>query len=73
MRHDICYRDNETGKPECDRKMLAECNALTPRERREKVDRQLVRGINGLKHRLGMDIWNSQLADELHKLARKRF
>ena len=31
MRHDICYRDNETGKPECDRKMLAELNALTPR------------------------------------------
>ena len=27
MRHDICYRDNETGKPECDRKMLAELNA----------------------------------------------
>ena len=36
MRHDICYRDNETRKPECDRKMLAELNALTPRE---KVDR----------------------------------
>ena len=42
MRHDICYRDNETGKPECNRKMLAELNALTPRGRREKVDRQLV-------------------------------
>ena len=55
MRHDICYRDNETGKPECDRKMLAELNA------REKVDRQLVRGIIGLKHRLGMGIWRSQL------------
>ena len=31
MRHDIFYRDNESGKPECDRKMLAELNALTPR------------------------------------------
>ena len=31
MRHDICYRDNVIGKPECDRKMLAELNALTPR------------------------------------------
>ena len=70
--HDICYRDNETGKPECDRKMLAELDALTPRGRREKVDRQLVRGIIGLKHRLGMGVWSSQPADELHKPARKR-
>ena len=38
IRHDICYRDNETGNPECDRKMLAELNALTPWGRREKVD-----------------------------------
>ena len=67
VRHDICYRDNESGKPECDRKMLAELNALTPRGRREKVDRQLVRDIIGQKHRLGMGVWSSQLADELHK------
>ena len=73
MRHDICYRDNETGKPECDRKMLTELNVLTPRGRREKVDRQLVRGVIGLKHRLGMGIWSSQLANELHKPVRKRF
>ena len=69
----ICYRDNEAGKPECDRKMLVESNALTPWGRREKVDRQLVRGIIGLKHRLGMDIWSNQLADDLHKPVRKRF
>ena len=73
MRHEIFYRDNETGKPEYDLKMLAELNVLTPRGRREKVDRQLVRGIIGLKHRLGMGIWRSQLADELHKSVRKRF
>ena len=32
MRHDICYRDNDTpaGKRECDRKMLGELNALVP-------------------------------------------
>ena len=24
MLHDICYRDNENGKADCDRKMLAE-------------------------------------------------
>ena len=71
MRHDICYRDNETGKPECDRKIPAELNALAPRGRRENVDSQLVRGIIGLK--LGMGIWSSQLADELHKPVRKRF
>ena len=34
MRHDICYRDNENGKADCDRKMLAELNALTPRPTR---------------------------------------
>ena len=37
------------------------------------MDRQLVRGIIGLKHRLGMGVWNSQLADELHKPVRRRF
>ena len=44
MRHDICYRDNDTpaGKREYDRKMLTELNALVPEGRREKVDRQLV-------------------------------
>ena len=56
MRHDICYRDNENGKTDCDRKMLAEQNALTPRGGREKIDWQLVRGIIGLKHRLGMGV-----------------
>ena len=55
MLNDICYRDNAKGKP-CDRKMLAELNVLTPRGRREKVDRPLVRGIIGLKHRLGMGV-----------------
>ena len=70
MRYDICYRDNENGKAECDRKMLAELNTLAPCE---KVDRQLVRGIIELKHRLGMGIRSSQLADEVHKPARKRF
>ena len=61
MRHDICYRDNETGKSECDRKMLAELNALTPRGRREKVDRQVARGNIGLKHRLAYGAVNWQM------------
>ena len=42
---------------------VIELNVLTPRGRREKVDRQLVRGIIGLKLRLGMGIWSNQLAD----------
>ena len=68
MHHDICYRDNNTqaGKHECDHKLLAELNALAPKGRREKVDRQLVRSIIGLKHRLGLDMhWSNQLANEL--------
>ena len=74
LRHDICYRDNENGKSECDRKMLAALNALTPRGGREKMDKQLVRGIIGLKRRLGMGMhWSSQPADELHKPVRIRF
>ena len=74
MRHDICYRDNENGIADGDRKMLAEQNALTPRGRREKVDWQLVRGIIGLKHRLEMGVhWSSQLTDELHTTVRRRF
>ena len=73
MRHDICYRDNPAGKGECDRKMLAELHTLVPKGRREKVDRQLVRSIIGLKHRLGTGVWSNQLANELHKPVRRRF
>ena len=76
MHHDICYRDNDTpaGKRECDRKMLPDLNALVPKGRREKVDRQLVRSIIGLKHRMGLGIhWTNQLANELHKPVRRRF
>ena len=75
MHHDICYRDNDTpgGKGECDRKMLAELNALVPKARREKVDRQLVRIVIGLEHRMGMGIhWTNELANELHKPVRRR-
>ena len=69
LHHDICYRDHPTGKHECDRKMLAELNTLMP-----KVDRQLVRSIIGLKHRLGLGVhWTNQLANELHKPVRRRF
>ena len=75
MGHVICYRDNDTpaGKRECDRKMLEELNALVE-GRREKVDRQLVRSIIGLKHRMGLGIdWSNQLGNVLHKPVRRRF
>ena len=73
MRHDICYRDNSSGKSDCDRNMLAELKIIVPRIRREAVDKQLVRGIIGLKYKLGMSVWRSQLADELHKPVRRKF
>ena len=54
--------------------MLADLNTLVPKGRREKVDRQLVRSIIGLKHRMGLGIhWTDQLANELHKPVRRRF
>ena len=54
--------------------MLAEMNTLVQKGRREKVDRQLVRSIIGLKHRLGLGVhWTNQLANEIHKPVRKRF
>ena len=38
------------------------------------MDRQPVRSINGLKHRMRLDIdWSNQLANELHKPVRRRF
>ena len=74
MRHDICYRDNPSGKSECDRKKLAELKTLVPKSRREAVDRQLVRSIIGLKHKLGMEAArSSQLAEEQHKPVIRRF
>ena len=49
-------------------------NALVPEGRRENVERQLVRSIIGLEHRMGLAIdWNNQLANELHKQVRTRF
>ena len=76
MRHDICYQDIDTpaGKRECDRKMLAELNALVPKDRRERVDRHLGQSIIGLRYRMGLGThWSNQLANELHKPVRRRF
>ena len=76
MRHDICYRDNDhkKGKRKCDETMLNELNTLKPKDRREQIDRQLVRGIIGTKRKLGLGLkWSDELAEELHKPIRKKF
>ena len=51
MRHDICYRDNETkeGKHACDDEMLKELDVLEPKGIRKRIDRKLVRTIIGTK------------------------
>ena len=57
-----------------DRKMLAELNALVPKGRCEKVDRQLVRNVIGLEHRMGRGIDGSnQLANDFRNQYRRRF
>ena len=54
--------------------MLADLNPLVPEGTRDTLDRQLVRSMIGLKHRMGLGIhWRSQLANELHKPVRGRF
>lgn len=80
-KHDICYRDNDSkeGKKTCDRDMLIELNMLKPSNRRESFDTALVRAIIGIKHKLGLGIkptkiqWSNELADELHKMVRRKF
>ena len=77
MRHDICYRDNESkeGKHQCDDKMLLELDILEPKNLRERIDKSLVRKIISEKRRLGWGIiqWTNELADELHKPIRRKF
>ena len=53
--------------------MLDELYKLMPKGVREKVNRQLVQNIIGLKQRLGLGMWINRLASELHKSARRRF
>ena len=73
MRHDICYRDNETkeGKHACDDEMLKELDVLDPKDIRQRINRKLVRTIIGTKRKL---VWGIiQLTVELHKPVRKKF
>ena len=76
MRHDICYRDNDTkeGKHACDDEMLKELDVLEPKGIRKKIDRKRVRSIIAKKRKWGMGIeWSNGLADELHKSIRWKF
>ena len=77
MRHDICYRDNDTkdGKHKCDDVMLKELDTMQPNGFREKIDRREVRSLIGTKRRLGWGVpaWSNELANELHKPIRKKF
>ena len=54
--------------------MMIELKMLKPKNKREMLDRALIRGIIGTKHKLGFGIrWSNDLADELHKMVRKIF
>ena len=76
-RHDICYRDhdNKAGKRKCDETMLTDLATIKPKDRREKVDKLLVKGIIKAKNKLGFGLtrWSDQLAEELHKPIRRKF
>ena len=74
MRHDFCYRDNDTkegGKHACDDEILQELDVLESKGIREKIDRKLLRSIAGRKRKRGLGM--EQLADELHKPVTMKF
>ena len=80
LHHDICYRNKENSKSECDDKMLQELEELNPADLREKLDKSIVKNVIGMKRKLGWGIdppktieWTNKLADELHKPIRKNF
>jgi hypothetical protein len=54
-RHDICYRDNnnKAGKRKCDETMLTDLDSVQPKNRREKVDKHLVKAVIKTKNKLG--------------------
>jgi len=54
LKHDICYRDHEDNKHGCDRKMIEDLSAMTPKNLRERIDRGLVKTVIGTKLKLGL-------------------
>ena len=54
MKHDICYRDHEDRKHDCDRQVISDLNTMKSKNLREKVDRAFVKGVTGTKLKLGL-------------------
>jgi hypothetical protein len=52
LNHDICYRDAQLTKKQCDNEMLKKLNKLDPKNLRESIDKNLVQTIIGLKQNL---------------------
>ena len=52
LNHDICYRDAQLTKKQCDEEMLKKLNKLDPKNLRESIDKNLVQTIIGLKQNL---------------------
>ena len=73
-KHDICYRDNKDDKKNCDKQMIIALGHLSPKNLRERIDKNFVKTLISAKYRLGVGIpWNEELANELHKPLRKKF
>ncbi len=72
MRHDICYRDHENSKSDCDKVMLDELRDMEPTNLRERFDRRFVQGMIGAKYKLGLGkkVYDD-LAVELHRPKKK--
>ena len=77
MRHDICYRDNSSGKEgkhKCDDEMLKELHLLDPKNVREKIDKKIAQSFIGAKRKFGLGLeWTDELTNELHKPIKKKF
>lgn len=54
MKHDICYRDHEDDKHDCDRQMISDLTSMKPKNLREKVDRAFVKGVIRAKVKFGL-------------------
>jgi hypothetical protein len=52
LNHDICYRDGQLTKTQCDDELLEQLNKLNPKNSRENIDKNFVRTAVGLKRNL---------------------
>ena len=82
--HDLCYaknQDRKTRNEVCDREMLRELDQITNPTLKERVDKGIVRNLINAKVNLGLSLkspsgtikWTDKLAEELYKLAKKKF